>query len=100
MKNTLKQKEEFVANLSSLLNDYNLYFGTTFDCSEKQLLEEIVKDAPDLWIIFHYLKQLDDTISLVIANGDSIEVIVYLSLARRFIRKAHHYGQPIWWINF
>ena len=93
-------KTDFNTNLSILLKDYHHYFSVTIDDIEKQLLEEIEKDTPDLWMLSHYLKELDDSTSLDLINGLSIEIFVYLNLARRFFRKAYNYGEPIWWINF
>ena len=99
-KNYETNKTEFDTNLTTLLKDYHHYFSVTIDETEKQLLEEIEKDIPDLWMISHYLKELDDSTPLDLINGHSIEVFVYLNLARRFFRKAYSYGEPIWWINF
>lgn len=92
--------DDFGTNLSTLFDDYQHYFGRMIDDTEKELLEEINKEDPDLWMVLHYLKELDDSISLDLVNGCSIEVFVYLNLTRRFFRKAYNYGEPIWWINF
>jgi len=93
-------KTEFDTNLSTLLKDYHHYFSVTIDETEKQLIVEIEKEDRDLWMILHYLKELDDSTPLDLINERSIEVFVYLNLTRRFIRKAYNYGEPIWWINF
>ncbi|MDZ5726828.1 FRG domain-containing protein [Acetobacterium sp. K1/6] len=93
-------KTDFDTNLSNLLKDYHHYFSETIDAVEKQLIEEIKKDIPDLWMVTHYLKELDNSTSFVLSNDLSIEVFVYLNLARSFFRKAYNYGEPIWWINF
>lgn len=93
-------KTDFDTNLSILMKDYRHYFSETIDDIEKQLLEEIEKDTPDLWMVSHYLKELDNSALFNKINDLAIEVFVYINLARRFFKKAYNYGEPIWWINF
>lgn len=93
-------KNDFDIYLETLLKDYKYYFDISLDDTENKLLEEIGKKEPDLWMVLHYLKELDE-VELLYSLGDySIEVFVYLMLMRSFFKQAYIYGKPIWWINF
>lgn len=93
-------RDDFNRNLSNLFKDSKHYFGNTFDDTERQILGEISKEKPDLWIIMHGLQELDGSVSLDLRKSCSIEVFVYLNLVRWFLRKAHSHGEPICWLDF
>lgn len=95
-----ESRDDFDTNLSTLFNDCQYYFGITFDDVEKQMLEEIHKEEPDLCTIIDCLQELDESILLDLSEDHTIEVLVYLNLVRWFLRNAYNYEEPIWWINF
>lgn len=93
-------KDDFDIDLSALFKECVHHFGGTLDDTQEELLGEIHKVEPDLWIIVDCLKKLNESISLDLLESSSVEVFVYLNLVRWFLREAYNCGQPIWWINF